>query len=1726
MDAAQLPHPLDELDHAAISVFWYEPIARRLNQVWGQTGDLDRTILAPLRTFMDRSAAALAELLNARPHGATIPPGTRDEYPVCTTLLTYQPDTGFAGVNYLLLILVTASLERGPSSMPAEAARLRHLAAIVRHIYESADAPLRLVIGEVKSLPGMVAAVDHQLADDRSRIHKSFASLWRSWLRPTLTRWINSDPARLATALRPVLLVQPIETGDVQVGGTAEALSDNDGQTTVHVDLTAPEPVGAPSLPPVVRIHKAIVSGLVRASSGDLYHSADQIAPDELIADLTQTALRQAEDALSRGDLSDATQCAALALAIATGIRGIDVATVTWGTSPQGHRAALDPDQPILHRIVCRPPNAVVPGPELDGWLEPSLDQIAWPVPTRLYRVLRGLSGDTPPSIGKAIFANTSSWTRTQLWETAKALEAQDAVAPGRIRLALAVKLTERFGPEVAQLVLADTFSSSPGPAYYSAVPAAALAEAVQQIQSRWFGVSAEVVVAPPGFFGSRLIVTEPAVNRWPAALRKTLRIHPTTGKAFTVDRWRAMRNHLAAALCAVTGARPTAWLAELRLDQLVPEYGLVILSDKATDLLRETRVVATGRRWTTALRRFLAELCTVAASSDPVQARHAKGILSSTVPLFALPGDGGQPFTVAEFVATMPEPLRGVPNYYRHRLNQVLQRTDITPELRHAQLGWVVSPASTFADLSPWSPKAFGEALAPVLDEFMVHDGWYPASQRISPWTWERIPARPLADWESIVRAYAVQHADDVRRQKAQLVKRWKDVAGDVCQRLAQAVAEYIPSLTLETATRRLERADWAKSTPPVELTLDHYGLLCDRVSQGDKHPSDATERLAAQILLFRIVLSARRRQVVSGPLPTRPVLSVTSSPSPFLPGLGLAVRHANELRNVLLRHAAKAHAVGEAALTTFGVLAFSASRSLTQAEETVKAAAKLKRSHTHPDRLRFRAPRDGKAMPLIESGIPAILLAQRVLRAPMAHTSSHVQLAAWARRTWATFDTLPGNDEACLRYIEALFQACGRMELSGPERLIMLREATPAMVTVDRVLASEDDWPLNTAKAEQAQADSTAVDTYENVATPDVAPPSRARGESGAMQGYLQLTALLDPERFPRVTGAKSDSHRGWQRKLAAHLSRLQAEYGLHSNVGLLIGFTLHRLRHGGFRKKHLAHVTLGWVTRFGSDLLVAANGEPMLGWSAETFRDNYLTVLWGKPVTARRQSLDAIVPFHHFLVDVHQAPPVDFGELFTFAGERPTAGAPGALTDREVHKVLEVLRGDLDTAVADPATAPEAIRLLTLRLLMFLILEASGVRPSSAYGLKWGDLILLAEGRDFLHLHASGGFGRVKSTTSEGYVPLEGTLWHQNRAWVLEQIDQQRAMAAGGHWWAAPLFGAHVGSARRFARAHLTHRIDELLKWVTGSRTAHTYWLRKRRVTARHRAVYAQPRPMARDSYQALRMSGHATIQTSIESYIGDAAILFGEYLKSSQTTRRADILALTGEGGPALDVAWQRAGGAEGVHRISTVLDRLGVPRTVPREEQITTPPPLAHGATLTPQHIDAYARAMHRYRDRNEALLRSGLSPRQADTLDQLARTYALRRGHSPWSLPGLRGKRTTLPPPRRYAGTDKLFALLQAEPSAEVVMLANALVEQAYLERLHESRVIMELPSVRLVEAARQFMATTGIAATIERDGSCVSLSVGHRQGRKTHEAAVVWILTVIWVYHSLGHPS
>lgn len=1715
---AEYASPLTRLDDRPLSLVLARAVLAAIDHVWSASTADDRRILQPIGTYLDEHRVSLDAIRALGPPGVlSLPAGLSDEYPVSATLLAYRAGPDLPGLLRVLAIAVAAALEGRTDQ------RVRQLCRNIRGAVSNRNSGLRALLQGTQSITALSRHVAEQLAaGGAASLHPEFAAAWRDWIGATLQRWIHADPAALRVALRPTTLAPSAEDASTTV--LVPDQPDSDAPLSVALAVSEPvEPGTTTSARAAWTVSRA--RALARTSAGDLHLPAHQIAPDDLVATLVSATLTAAIDRVGRVTADDAESLIAILVAMATGVRESDLPLIVWGHSASGHLAAVDPVTPMMHRTVMRPPGAVVPAPELASWLVASDEETTWPLPSILHRLLLSLAGESTPQPGTPILPGIASGrVRYRLRDVTASVAPQIGMTAGQVRLALACHLASELGAEAAQIVMADTFGLSAGPAYYTAVPTDRIATTVASIQQRWFGQQPPLVLTGRTI-GSRLILTDAAATEWPLALRRRI---TSLGHRKAPDvqwsLWAAHRDYLAASLLAATGARPGAWIGSINLDQLIPDYGLALIGDKATDQLREHRIVATGRRWLAHLRSYLDRLVEIAAGSlGPSAATLAGAILRSEQPLFAVATHAGdvRPLDAATMRALMPVELQGVANHLRHRLNQRLLALGVDHELRHAQMGWTISPAHLLADLSHWTAQAMGEQLAMALDEILVQDHWYPPTQRTSPWSWHDVPDRPLSDWHQISRDHAARHQQDMRRIREQLRAKWQDVLPGVMQRLQDAISEYAPALRLDIAKQRLLRADGIAGAEAIVLSTDHHALLCDRVRQGDQCPADATEAIVARIQLYRVVRTAIRAGIVRGPIPSRPFLSVTADPSPYLPGSGLAVRHAVAFRAALLARAKEARQRDQGPLTTWIVASSSAARRLTHAQAAVGAAARILRPNKHNGLLRLTAVVNGRTCPMAFGGLAAIALAKRAVDAPTAHPPSIEALGSWAITSLSLPFGLPENAEEAAARLEGLLHAAGWIELSGPERLSMLGDVQTAAAPVARSIARDDDWPVRTA----ATADeSRAVADVLYEPEPDQTASDIGRPRQSSMRDYRRLTVALNPETFGAMSTRASDGHRGWRAALEKYLKKLHDEVGQHSNIGLLVGFVRHRLRYGGKTKSKLAHATLGAdLTRFGADLLRVAGDEQILYWSAADYELRYLATLLDKPISARRQSYDALTNFHEYMMQQHGAPEIATQELRAIAGVRMQHVDAGVLTSREMQQVYDALCDDRDTETRLPDAAPSMVRMLQLRVVMYVVLAATGLRPSSAYGLTLGDLALIGPGNDHVRVRVTGEYGRAKSSTTLGYVPMEGALWISARESIVEWLASERAKVEGDTWWDLPLFATAPGSRRRYARDQLTRRLDQLMRWATGE-SAHTYWIRKERVTTRHATIVGDRIPMARDVYGVLRACGHASIVVPVTSYISDPAIICAHDIRAGLRAPRGAILAVTGEHGPPMDMAWQREGGPDSPARLRVVLDRLGLPTAESPVERITPAPPLASRRAITPRALADYARVATKAITQYDLLRRCGLTAMQANRLTAIAEQLLQRRGVTPWPVPGLRHRGAVMAVPRPLAGTDRLFALLDTEHvDPRLIHLAEQWTQQPHLDRLHPSGTILHLVTDADFRAAQWLLETTHVRLHISASHatSVLRAPTGVAASR-SHAAGVQWVLALIWAHHRL----
>lgn len=1680
---------------------WLPDLSSTLLRLEAAIGPIDRQILAPLFSFLDRHCRDLRH--NAAMQAPVVRPvGVHETHPVCATL--FRLGEGRPGLEQLVAIGLCAMIElpRGSRREPEQ------LLGILRGALVDQQAQL-WALGGCHTIPDLIGRMDAD-RDTRQFLSPRFVALWDRWLHDTLVRWMLANPTRLRHALEPRLLAP--QPDDPQIQLAPEPGEEVSGLMLACTNV--PASTGDADDSPVCRAARAASDQLERASVGDLMAPAVIRLPEQINERLCRLAVAEALAHLDAGS-PDAESYVALALALAGGIREIDLQDVVWIDEGSGASLGVDQNAPVLYRRIRRPAHGIQP-PRSIG-LEPASETFAWPLPPSVHALLLRLPGG--PSSGQRVLTERGKTpvppyrlrdVMAHLLPTVNV----GALAP---RMTLACRITEKLGPEMAQLAMGDTFGMPFVPAFYSAMPEEQLAGVIADILSRRFGESVPVPTGRPGYVGSRLVLTDETARKWPERLKKAFgQARRQAGDL--LGHWRAHRDHLAASLCSATGHRPENALGRIFLGDVIPEYGLIVLQDKQVDALRAARIAATGRLWMSDLRQFLDRLIEIAASQqDHPVGQLAKAILANERPLFTVPSTDGTSveMTAAALRECMPAELRQVDNFYRHRLNQSLLARRVDPELRHAQLGWVVSTAHLNADVSPRSPVDLANLLGPVIDEVLVSDGWYEKSARKTRWTWEGVPMPPPIDWDAAFISQKREQEQRLKEIKQKLRERWKVLEAPVLTRMAAAIQQLCPLLRLDPDKRYLERT--RATSGAVELSADQHALICDQVRQGDEQPDAALEFVMTRILLYRLVRRARERGVVKGPIPSRLNLSFTSEPSPFVPNLGVAVRHAHAIRDGLERRARTGAVRDLGHLTVWSMVAFSGYRRLDWAQAAARDACLATRAQSSRHVLRLPATTDGGVVHMILSGVPAVLLVRRKKTAPTARAPSITALGTWIMSQVGVVEDWGEQPDQVATKVERALAAAGRVELSGIERrFLQTADLRTAADGPERCIADDDRWPVRTATSE-------GLSTGRRLEPLLQAPASDATQQRAYRKDYLNYIKKLNPRSFGRERAQTarnpkkpSDGQIGWRRALGGALEKLREEVSTQSNLVILIGYTLDHLRHGSEDGHRLQHNSLRReVTSFGWALLSQLGVRNLLTLDAEDLARLYREILLSKAPTARADVLKELGRFQRFLYRMHGCPEVDMGQLADLTNDRTLRVEPGLITEAERRAVLDELQRDYQNEAARSDSSPEFLRTAELRVVLFLLLEGSGIRPGSAQGLTVGDVHLLGDGADFVHVR-KGEFGEAKTKTSLGFVPLAGSIWTENRAWMAHWLRTQ-ANADPSAAKKAPIFALQPGQFTRVREHHLTERINTLMKWATGTDQAHCYWLRKQRITARFKALAKMGNASARDAYGAQITSGHAGISVTVERYINDpAAILFPGINKSGDAGRSL-MIAMSGLRAGPLDAAWHRAG-ADARARIAILLDRLGDKPADGAAEERTPPPVGRRSGILKPKHVDTYAKLRHRGRTQWEAAFEAGITSNQAAILDAAAEDLLIRRGCVPWRVSKQVRSEGVLKPARRLQGAEAWFGRLARDPSKELRVTARLWSEQPHIGRIYGEDAIALVEPEHLVAVQKVLGEASLNLELASVGGARVLRTRASTDGRQSHGAALTWGLSLVWI--------
>ncbi len=1702
-----------DLDRNDITAGLVQPLSQLLHQHFGNLDPSDKLTFGYFNNFVEDEVSKSIDhnILDVKRKFMS---GFIKDHSVVSTILLSEKKLNSQVISLLVGILVNYALESSRKELGNQD-KVFKLASVVRGLITPTKKALATLtrLASIQNIYELVHKLDEVNANTSFRYNAPIDVIWRSWLGDTVKRWVyhvdQKSPKIKRAILRLTTLRSNLDAPMLQL----PLLDDVDQDDLIDViNLEVPGLKADENITARSRLIRAKALFLDRASCGDLASSSDAWIPDELVYQFAQKSLRYASDELNHSRHEVAERFLAVAFAIASGLREIDFSDLTWKNSIGQNYLELDPQYPILYRRILRPDQAVNPDTEMAALLEPITDVFEWPIPAELYELLCNFKIQSKHA-GNAVFPGKADMSRNHysFQEVLKELDPQNAGGMQRIRLALASKLAMQFGTEIAQLAMSDGFSHSVAPAYYSALPVCQVTEFIQTVQSQWFGSVPAQHSFSENYFGSRLVASDQTAKLWPQSLRARKRENRSSSSDAVRQAWIARRDFLAASLCSATGHRPLNSLGQIRLYDVIPEYGLIILSDKQSDALRTTRIAATGKLWLLSLQRYLQSLQEIILTeAESNLAIGAKSILLGEAPLFSVPNEYGvmNVFTAEGLKTTMPVVLKKTANYYRHRLCQFLLAKGVEPELRHAQLGWMVTPAHATADMSPLAAKDIANHIGHFIDEMLVQDGWFESIKFIPNWTWHGIPMPTVPDWAEISRQHEKNHTELYADLKNALKEKGLATQKSLMPYFNKAIDRSIYELKLDVNTVRLEWRN-ASSGKPIELNQFQLSRILDFVYDEIGRELTTLERVVAQNTLYQLIKGAMRRGLLIAPTPHHYRLSPKLTVSPFPLGMGLAVRQAQLLCSALLKLAKNDSKKNKLQPLVLGVMAFSPYRKVDLAIQIVDKSHTALRSRKNNSILRLDIDDGNLCQQIVLAGIMASWLSKWSTKKASTRLNE-LKVNQWLAKQKSTVEF---NGLETIAQVEALFNMSGRVELSGIERMLMLDSCGTASVTSLRSIANEEDWPLQTAHLELRNN-----------------PVRQNEWEVGPKLGsidmdftsYRQLTELLNENTSAGKLSKDTDGKYGWRSKLEQRLRNLITELGNQDNVTVLASYVLHRLKYGGVRKSKLSRKTLHKeITQFGRPLLRSLNGTALLAQPGDALLQHYSEVLIEKTDKSRPHTIEEMNRFHHYLVECHGVPELAFIDLYAMAGKRNTSSDAGLYTPKELNQIGEQLFVDLVNERGKLIASPESIRICSLIIMMYVLLEASGVRPQSVHGLTLGDIKLLELERDFIHIRRTGEYGMAKTVTSLGYVPLEGSLWHKYRDWVADWLKREIAIIDDTEWFKRPLFAILPGSRNRFNQSVFTQRIDRLGKWVTGDLKARTYWLRKNRITQRLRVAVSSEKTMARDVHAALSASGHSSIGIPVAHYISDPSVVMSHYLSNSCYARQTDLLAVSGLPESPMYMMWSRNNGRGKSNRVACVLDQLNVTYLPVPNEKMVEPPKAKSAESILPKHVNDFAQLLAMGATRDQAILKSGITYEQADRLDSICRQLLLDRGKSVWKLPPPFHRNASIKPARIIIGSESLVLSFNQSPSADMLKLAASWYEHASIKKIQGSDTILYLKSAERIEAAKRLLSENpSFKLCITSIESSEYLEVcAHEPREHSHKAIFEWTLAIIWVY-------
>ena len=1530
--------------------------------------------------------------------------------------------------------------------------------------------------------------------------HQNFDSLWRSDLQAFCVSLVRQ--ASSPTDCPDELLFGPTDhPGPLTEGPTDTEGDDPDENTFI------------PSVPatPEENIRNKRLRGALdwsthmsRQSAPDLLRPSENVLPKELRAREWQIAVAQAEKAISRGNLQEAQYLLTAVLSIEAGLNSREAISASFGSKTDSRIPVIDLSIHAMRRPERLPPNYFLPKGDDDRWLATGGDAI-FPLSRECVALAQQLldNRESKPDVVMSYLLLAGPVDKAKL---------RHAIKPNH-RLVLAIELSDVIGLDAAQWAFGDSFGMSTAATFYGSYPALDLARAIAV--SNGFAAqnaSAPWVVAAEHSLGSRTRPKHaPYEKAWSQLKGGTGRTRGRPSDRHVIGEWRQRLDRLVIHFLLATGHRPTKSLAEIILHDFVPEHALAIVSDKLADPAHSTRAVCTGWRFMGELEGFVTELKRLARNSEFLVAKNlAARILSGKAPLFSIPThEGTESIEIRDLLRNL-DPLWGYrPNLHRHGLCQFLIERRVDPELRYFQMGWLSHDHHATSDSAPYPPVELGQDLASHIDDWLDQCGWHGGGKAQD--LRKILPVSVLDDWKEKRNAHFRGISSAITAIRADVKEAGNRLEGKIWSHIRTETQQVLSQFEASVSSDRphfIPTYKVAIETSP-QATIDQLQVEA-LLAPFSTRSFSASDRYVAAKLLHKALRSTAKANGVRVYLPVVHVMSRHQVPSPFLPGIGSAVRQIDELQSALVAHAnsidgkAGADAVNAlAAISVLSIVLHTPYCAIDKAISILRGAKDALHSDSQAWLLRVPVENEHVVLRGDQAALALRLLKFEGWKAALERLSvnGHSVLGTFVK---GLLPNICGKDVSASEIVTMLIhtaRSANAVRFNGAERLILNGITNPVAVPAVRAASTMDDITV----AGDGKSRNSANQLKDECPHVGKNPPHKPTKDiSSVMRAF-------DPDFVGEILGKAAEPVAKRRPQLKQLLTQALYKVGADPTASrLILEYAWHLLEVGGPRSSGGQAISTIYKTlhRIEPALRGIGRDESLVGLSAVELTALCQASCEGSRRQSSREVLGELRRFFGHTSRRYGVGNPDWDLLYRTHGIRLRGGDPALVGDIEASRLMEQLYNNV-LGLGESDWDPGERRYRELCLIGALFSESSGGRPRSIHGLTFAD-VSLGQDRDFLIFRSRGRFASIKTQTAAGFIPLEGELWNKYANWFYSWYANACAGLPADALQEIPLFqipGEAIGV--RYEMRRIFGPIGSLVRWSTQQQQGRTYWLRKRRVRSRHVDVLSR-KSLARDMARAMRLDGHALILTPLGNYLSEPMAYVTNHTGDHAIASRAGAVAITGLAKSQVD----RASYVYGQNSNSRVAALLSLGATNFLEVELPSVPQLPKfRADLMWMSLEKILRDLVRGKDAKWVAARHSILLEQVDSIILAQRDFSARM------KAGFGDGKFDIGPPRE-GGLSRNCLELIAKEDQRLVSIAKDWVAMAPERRYDDGCHLYEVKALQdMVGIANDLGLRTECSCSFPGYG--VALVRFVEEGNASIYGAwrvIRWVLAVAWI--------